>query len=76
MMSDFSSMYNDYKELSDGEQRMIVGGGGWGDALLGLFGGLGKAPTAEQLNGGATLNFRAHNCGPYGQGGTPNSCNF
>ncbi|MBD5069540.1 MAG: ComC/BlpC family peptide pheromone/bacteriocin [Lactobacillus sp.] len=55
---------------------MIVGGGGWGDALLGLFGGLGKASTAEQLNGGATRNFRAHNCGTYGQGGTPNSCNF
>ncbi|MCR1900469.1 hypothetical protein [Ligilactobacillus apodemi] len=38
-MSDFSYMYTDHQELSDGEQRMIVGG-----AVVGLFGGLGKVP--------------------------------
>lgn len=29
MMSDFSCMYTDHQELSDGERRMIVGGGDW-----------------------------------------------
>lgn len=49
---------------------------GWGDFLGGLLGGLSKSPTAEELNGSRTKDFKAKNCGPYGQGGTPNSCNF
>ena len=75
-MNDCINLSNQYKPLLTDEMQKSEGGGGWGDALLGLLGGLGKAPTADQLNGGATRNFRAHNCGPYGQGGTPNSCNF
>ena len=75
-MNDCINFSNQYKPLLTDEMQKIEGGGGCGDALLGLLGGLGKAPTADQLNGGATRNFRAHNCGPYGQGGTPNSCNF
>jgi len=75
-MNDCINLSNQYKPLLTDEMQKIEGGGGWGDALLGLLGGLGKAQTADQLNGGATRNFRAHNCGPYGQGGTPNSCNF
>ncbi|EGP4967911.1 ComC/BlpC family peptide pheromone/bacteriocin (plasmid) [Enterococcus faecium] len=49
---------------------------GWGDFLGSLLGGLSKSPTAEELNGSRTKDFKAKNCGPYGQGGTPNSCNF
>ena len=64
-MNDCINLSNQYKQLLTDEMQKIEGGGG-----------LGKAPTADQLNGGATRNFRAHNCGPYGQGGTPNSCNF
>lgn len=64
------------RELSLEELESINGGFGWGDAILGLLGGFAKPPTLEQLNGGATKNFKAHSCSPYGQGGTPNSCNF
>ncbi|MFG5623302.1 hypothetical protein ACFJWX_09640, partial [Enterococcus faecalis] len=49
---------------------------GWGDFLGGLLGGLAPSRTAEQLNGSDYANFKPHNCGPYGQGGTPNSCNY
>ncbi|STE28808.1 hypothetical protein [Enterococcus faecium] len=47
-----------------------------GEFLGSLLGGLSKSPTAEELNGSRTKDFKAKNCGPYGQGGTPNSCNF
>lgn len=50
-------------------------GGFWADTLAGLLGGLATSLTPEELNGGKTKNFKAHNCGSYGQGGTPNSCN-
>ncbi|HJG03658.1 MAG TPA: hypothetical protein K8V99_03600 [Megamonas funiformis] len=65
-----------FKPLENKNLAAIVGGNGWGDVLLGLLGGFAKSPTVEQLNGGATKNFKAYNCGPYGTGGTPNSCNF
>ncbi len=65
---------NKYKELSEKELKQTIGGG-WGDFLGGLLGGLAPTRTAEQLNGSDYANFKARNCGPYGQGGTPNSCN-
>lgn len=63
------------KVITDQELKNISGGF-WADALAGLLGDLATTPTPEELNGGRTKNFQAHTCGPYGQGGTPNSCNF
>lgn len=62
------------EQISEQKLKQIFGGF-WADALAGLLGGLATLPTSEELNGGKTKNFKAHNCGPYGQGGTPNSCN-
>ncbi|MEM5116676.1 bacteriocin, partial [Enterococcus faecalis] len=41
---------NKYKELSEKELKQTTGGG-WGDFLGGLLGGLAPTRTAEQLNG-------------------------
>ncbi|EJT6160520.1 ComC/BlpC family peptide pheromone/bacteriocin [Clostridium perfringens] len=50
------------KNLNLNELESINGGFGWGDALLGLLGGFAKSPTLEQLNGGATKNFKPRSC--------------
>ena len=55
----------------------VEGGFGWGNFFGSVLGTLdGGGPTLDQLNGGATRNFRACSCSPSGTGGTPNSCNF
>lgn len=41
---------------------------------LGAIGDKGGGPTLSDLNGGKTKNFKPLTCGPYGKGGTPNSC--
>ena len=51
----------------------VEGSFGWGNFFGSVLGALdGGGPTLDQLNEGATRNFRA--CS--GTGGTPNSCNF
>lgn len=59
------------------EQLMLVTGSwsGWGAALQGLLGGLAPSPTLDQLNGRWPIRNPPKACGPYGTGGTPNSCN-
>lgn len=51
---------------------------GWGAALANIagqaLGSGGNGPTLSDLNGGKTKNFKPLTCGPYGKGGTPNSC--
>ncbi|NMP56795.1 enterocin 1071A family bacteriocin [Enterococcus faecalis] len=63
-----------YKVLTEKEMKQTVGGG-WTDFLEGLLVGFPPKRTAKQLNGSDYARFKARNCGPYGQGGTPNSCN-
>jgi len=41
----------------------------------GLLGGLAPSPTLDQLNGKWPIIHFSKPCGPYGIGGTPNSCN-
>jgi len=54
----------------------VEGGfGGWGDMIAGLLGGLAPSPTLDQLNGKWPIIHFSKPCGPYGIGGTPNSCN-
>ncbi|WP_442773937.1 ComC/BlpC family leader-containing pheromone/bacteriocin [Lactococcus hircilactis] len=60
-----------FVELTDEELKAIKGGF-WVDALLGGLRRLSSSPTLDQLNGGATRNFVAPSCSPYGHGGTPN----
>ena len=48
---------------------------GWRDVFSGLLGGLAPSPTLDQLNGKWPIIHFSKPCGPYGIGGTPNSCN-
>lgn len=64
-------------EVMDTEMLAKVEGGfgGWGDMISGLLGGLAPSPTLDQLNGKWPIIHFSKPCGPYGIGGTPNSCN-
>ncbi|MQP97179.1 ComC/BlpC family leader-containing pheromone/bacteriocin [Streptococcus mitis] len=64
-------------EMMDNEMLAKVEGGfgGWGDMVAGLLGGLAPSPTLDQLNGKWPIIHFSKPCGPYGIGGTPNSCN-
>ena len=64
-------------EIMDTEMLAKVEGGfgGWGDMIAGLLGGLSPSPILDQLNGKWPIIHFSKTCGPYGIGGTPNSCN-
>ena len=68
-MSQFEMMDTDMLACAEG------GFGGWGDLLSALLGGLAPSPTLDQLNGKWPIIHFSKPCGPYGIGGTPNSCN-
>lgn len=60
-------------EKNETKVSFRYGGLAW--ALQSLGGSFAKSPTFEQING----KYRPPkhtNCGPYGTGGTPNSCNM
>lgn len=66
-------------EVQENKNSSISLRGGWGlDALAGAVSGVlgtySPTPTLSDLNGGKTKNFKPLTCGPYGKGGTPNSC--
>ena len=69
MMEQFEIMDTDMLAKVEG------GFGGWGDMLSALLGGLALSSTLDQLNGKWPIIHLSKPCGPYGIGGTPNSCN-
>ena len=69
MMSQFEIMDTDMLACAEG------GFGGWGYMLSALLGGLAPSPILDQLNGKWPIIHFSKPCGPYGIGGTPNSCN-